>query len=248
MESPTQSPAVPSPTAYPTPCECFPGSTRFIKEDGTFGRVDELRVGDRVPVVNVLGSGEVGYAAVLSFQHVEREGNYSFVHLEHDAQDFVEATSMHRVFVSDMPLDLPHDVEMREVRQGQWLWRKNADDVLEPAKVVAISHVVRRGIFSFFIESGTMLVEQGTLMSVYTYPSYMQFNHNYFTRVAVWSDYIFRGLGVHPAFAFGELPQRVDSRYTAESSESLSSQAMRAVFVPIIRFVFGVVDGSKAVF
>jgi len=236
-----------SPTSSPSQSECFPGSAGFVKEDGSYGRMEDIRVGDRVPVVNVLGYGELGYAPVLSFQHVERKGNYSFVRLEHEGGDVVEASSMHRVFVSDTPLDAPRDVEMRQVREGQWLWHKKPlGSGLEPAKVSKVAEVVRRGIFSFFVDTGAMLVEKGTLVSVYTYPSYLDFDHNRFTRVAVWSDYIFRALGVHTPFAFGELPEKVDSRYTAESVESTSSQVLRSIFVPMFKFVFDVVDGSKA--
>ena len=62
----------------------------------------------------------------------------------------------------------------------------------------------------------------------------------------MWSDYIFRQLGVHTPFAFGELPERVDTRYSSESTESFSSQVLRTVLTPIVKLVFGVIDGSKA--
>jgi len=192
-----------SPTMSPT-ATCFPGSARFRKPDGSFGLVSEIRIGDLVPAADMSQLGEISYVPVLSFQHVDRLGNYSFVRIEHEF-DVVVMTDIHRVFVSYSPLEKPHDVMAAEVDENMYLWYQGKQG-LEPARVLGTSEVKRQGVFSFFTPLGNILIENGTLASVFSWHKSMPFPHQKAVTLFSWQNSLLQHLGLFPTAVWGELP------------------------------------------
>jgi len=209
----TNSPSV-SPSISPT-MTCFPGSARYRKPDGSFARMDELRVGDLVPAVDLARHGVIEYAPVVSFNHVERDGNYTMVRIEHE-RDAVEMTEDHRMFISESASEAPRDVAASQVRKGMFVWHLGQSSGLEPSRVIEVSNVTRQGIFNFFSPHGTILVESGTLVSVFAWPTALRFEHHRAVTVFPYFDVVYQLLGYYPKAVYGERPVAVGAATSRE--------------------------------
>lgn len=203
-----------SPSVSPT--TCFPGSARYRKPDGSYARMDELRVGDLVPAVDLSRHGVLVHAPVVSFNHVERDGNYTMVRIEHE-RDAVEMTEDHRMFVSDAALEAPRDVAASQVRPGMFVWHVGKSEALEPSRVTMVSNVTRKGIFSFFSSHGTILVESGTLVSVFAWPAALRFEHHRAVTVFPYFDVFYQLFGFYPKAVYGERPAAIGEAVSRQS-------------------------------
>jgi len=154
------------------PSSCFPGESTVQLQDGSVKHMAELRVGDNV--LSAKANGELVYSPVVTFMHVERHVNASYLLLRH-ALGEITISEDHMIFVSsDSSGSMVKDVIASQVKVGDFFWTpqraaaKNA--ILVPSPVREIVNVQRVGMFSPLTVEGTLVVD-GTLTSSFTgYP------------------------------------------------------------------------------
>lgn len=170
---------------------CFSGSSTVLVEDGTLITMNDLKIGDRVQV-----STDGKFDTVYSFGHYEPDALSEYLRIQSQNKGAIEISAQHMLF-----LDNNKAVPAASVRVGDMLLGGNA--------VTKINHVMSKGAFAPFTNSGTIVVNKIVAS-------------NY---VSLTGRTTFLGLDMHLAAHMAVAPRRIlcqigmcEEQYTAEGT------------------------------
>jgi hypothetical protein len=121
---------------------CFSGSSTVLVEDGTLISMKDLKIGDRVQA-----STDGKFDTVYSFGHYEPDAVSEYLRIQSQNKGAIEISAQHMLF-----LDNNKAVPAASVRVGDMLLGGNV--------VTKINHVMSKGAFAPFTNSGTIVVDK----------------------------------------------------------------------------------------